>query len=176
MRVSEVDAVEHVLNRDDWPEGTTSFEVAAAAIKALDAVRSTTWRPLGSPLSVGMAFKSHYFSKTQLVAWIGEREPGGPTCAWVIFDGADHGIVTPSLSPFWGWTAPARLSDTVRTRLTTNKLGLKVGNKLHLDDNHQYKVLATAEKCALIMERYTRTVWAEANSVIDKLYKWEDKK
>lgn len=173
--MSEVEAVEYVLNRDDWPDGTTSFEVATAAIKALDAVRSTTWRPLGGPLTEGTAFKSHYLSKTQLVAWIGRGEPDGPELVWCIFDGAEHGMVTGSLSPFWQWTAPARMSDQVRSRLTTNKLGLKVGTKLRLDDSHQYKVLATAERCALIMERYTRTIWAESNSVFQRFYTWEGK-
>ena len=173
--MSETDAVEYVLNREDWPEGTTSFEVATAAIKALDAVRSTTWRPLGGPLVEGMTFKSHYLSKTQLVAWIGRGEPEGPELVWLISDGSEHGHVTTRLSPFWRWTAPARMSDTVKTRLTTNKLGLEVGNKLHLDDAHHYKVVATAEKCLLMVERYSRTVWAESNSVLDRYYTWEGK-
>lgn len=173
--MSEVDAVEYVLNREDWPDGTTSFEVATAAIKALDAVRSTTWRPLGGPLIEGTAFKSHYLSKTQLVAWIGRGKPDGPELVWCVFDGAEHGIVTASLSPFWQWTAPARMSDQVRSRITTNKLGLEVGFRLRLDDSHEYKVLAVAERCALIIERYTRTIWAESNSVLEKSYTWKGK-
>ena len=182
--MSEFDAVEHVLNRDDWPEGVTSQHVATEAIKALDAVRSSTWRPLGSPLKVNDTFKSHYFSKTQVVGWIGREVQGeGPELVWFISDGTEHGLITHLFSPFWRWSAPARMSDKVLERLTTNKLGLKVGNKIRLtaigsrmiDPNHEYKVLATAEKCVLVMERQTRGIWALDNSVLERFYVWEGK-
>lgn len=101
--------MEAVLSQD-WPEGTSTEMVAGECIKALDALRSTMWRPIGPPIMAGTAFKSIFLSKTQYVIWTGES--GGREYAWVVTADADYGTLMLIHSPFWQWTTPVPLKGS----------------------------------------------------------------
>jgi hypothetical protein len=107
---AEIEALRFILEKE-WPEGTSTDVVAKAAIKALDDLRSTTWRPVGPPLKTGQAFKHQYLSGTQFIAWIGEDD--GREMAWVVHDASDYGCYASTSSPFWKWTTPVALAKGV---------------------------------------------------------------
>jgi hypothetical protein len=114
----EVLSVRSVLERD-WPDGTPVEDVAKAVIKALDATRGTTWRPIGPPLKVGEGFKSIISSSTHFVAWIGED--GGKESAWIVDDKSLYGSITRLDSPFWKWTSPVKQAKPVTRRVKVQK-------------------------------------------------------
>src|SRR5207249_315581 len=87
---AELDAILFILNKE-WEDGTSSETVARATVKALDDLRSTTWRPIGPPLKVGEAFKGIISSKTQFIAWIGEEN--GRDLTWVVAEDSNYGCI-----------------------------------------------------------------------------------
>jgi hypothetical protein len=100
---AELNAVGFILQKE-WPDGTSDEDVAEAAIKALDKVRSTTWRPIGPPLHLRQAFKSIRTAETHYVVWIGEYD--GKEYAWIVTEKSEYGWFSLSSSPFWLWTEP----------------------------------------------------------------------
>jgi hypothetical protein len=100
---SEVTALRFILDKE-WPEGTSTETVAKACIKALDDLRSTTWRPVGPPLKLRQAFKSIMTAKTHYIVWIGEYD--GREYAWIVTEDSEYGWFSLSASPFWLWSQP----------------------------------------------------------------------
>lgn len=107
---AEETAVSAVLETE-WPDGTSTKDVAKCCIKALDQLRSTTWRPIGPPLTAGTAFTSIFLSKTQYVIWTGMS--AGAEYAWVVTADSDYGTLIPVHSPGWQWTTPVKLGKGI---------------------------------------------------------------
>jgi len=181
--------VEAVLSQD-WPEGTSTEMVAGECIKALDALRSTMWRPIGPPIMAGTAFKSIFLSKTQYVIWTGES--GGREYAWVVTADADYGNLIPVHSPGWQWTTPVKLgTGTNRTVKTVDAEGnetsekkfyppihealfqhpyMAAGDRIKFKDSREYTVEAVFSRGVLLRERESQLVWAEENGNLSKYY------
>jgi hypothetical protein len=127
---AEITAVRAVIDKD-WPEGTTSEQVARVAIKALDDLRMTSWRPVRPPLQIGQIFRHVVSKDTYYVAWIGLD--GSREMAWIVSNDSDYGWFTPHSSPFWKWSTMVDPPKGV-----TRKIKVKVKNEfgsIVLDDN-----------------------------------------
>jgi hypothetical protein len=164
---AELEAVRFILEKE-WPDGTSSDTVAKAAIKALDDLRSTTWRPIGPPLQIDSVFKHQLTSKTHYVRWIGEdaqRE-----MAWIVTQDSDYGAFVPTSSPFWRWTIPARVQEKTKEKILVNEIGMTVGDKIHVRNVGNYTVVAIAPGGVLMRNR-DGNHWAESNHGIQRYYK-----
>jgi hypothetical protein len=167
---AELKAVKFLLNID-WPEGTSDTTVATAVIKALDGVRSTTWRPIGPPPKVGDTFKSIITSKTHYVMWIGKESPQGPELAWIVTADSDYGWLSRSDSPLWKWTVAARVQEKTREKAITNEIGMVAGDKITLRQDGQYEILASFCRGVLMRSHQTGQIWPETNANIRKYYR-----
>lgn len=199
MKVSEVDAVIHVLDKE-WPEGTTSDLVAKAAIKALDDMRSSSWRPLGPPLQVDSVFKHQLTSKTHYVRWIGVDD--GRELAWIASEDSEYGSLVPTSSPFWRWTTPVKPGNgmtrnlkvidpetgeqkidedgnpvtekkfypPVHLKMPINDIGMMVGDRISTRNVGNYTVLAVCPG-GVLLRFHDGHVWAESNHGIQRYYK-----
>jgi hypothetical protein len=166
----EIDAICRILDKE-WPEDTVNETVAAAILKAVDATRSTLWRPLGAPLKPGMAFKGIWSSTTWIVAWIGPAEPQGREMAWLVHASADYGAIQPVESRAWQWTSPAAIRDATKEKILTNELGMVAGDKVTMRQDGQYLIEAVFSRGVLMRSRRTGMVWAETNGGLEKYYK-----
>jgi hypothetical protein len=111
LKASELDAVRFILEKE-WPDGTSSDTVARAAIKAIDDIRDTMWRPIGPPLQVDSVFKHHFTSSTLFVRWIGV-DAGGVELAWIVAEDSDYGHIARTDSLFWRWSTPVKESKGI---------------------------------------------------------------
>lgn len=107
-----VQSIMTVLARD-WPEGTSTEDVALGILKAHDKTLDTLFRPVGPPLKVGMAFKHYLISKTHVVAWIGP-DADGTELAWIVDESSNYGWIGRADSAWWRWTTP--VVDEARVR------------------------------------------------------------
>lgn len=165
---SELEAVRFVLDKD-WPDGTTSNDVAKAVIKAIDDLRSTTWRPVGPPVKVGEPFKSIISAKTHYVLWIGD-DGSGVEYAWIVTGDSEYGSFSPSSSPFWKWTTETRVMQKTIDKVTTNP-SYAVGELVQIRQGGLYEILAVHQNGVLFRDMETQAVWPESNHSLDKYYK-----
>lgn len=166
---SEIDAIVSQLNRE-WGDDSTVEDVAKAVLKAVDATRSTMWRPIGPPLKVGASFKSIFSSKTHYIPWIGEDQSGVEMC-WVVTSDSDYGHLARVDGRSWQWTTPARVQQKTIDKVFTNELGMAPGDKVTLRQDGQYTVEAVFCRGALLRHRQTGMIWSETNSELKKNYK-----
>lgn len=198
MKGTEVNALRFILEKE-WPEGTPTDTVAKACIKALDDLRSTTWRPVGPPLQLRQAFKSIISSSTHYVVWIGEYE--GREYAWVVAEGSEYGLFTLTSSPFWLWTEPVperkgtnrtvklvgpdgeyildddgnivtekKYYPPVHERIYVNEIGMVVGDRIKLRQYNRFEIIAVHAGGVLMKERDTGQLVPETNAHIQKYY------
>lgn len=116
---AEWTAVQAVLDKD-WPEGSTSEQVAKAAIKALDDVRLTASRPILPPFRQGMIIKHSVTRKISYVAWVGLTDEE-TEMVWIVDQDSDYGEFTFSSSMFWRWCSevdpPKGVTRNVRKKV-----------------------------------------------------------
>lgn len=197
-KAPEIEALRFILEKE-WPEGTSTETVAKAAIKALDDLRSTTWRPVGPPLKLRQAFKSIRTAATHYVVWIGEYE--GTEYAWVVTEDSDYGWFSRSSSPFWLWTEPVpekkgtnrsvkivgedgeyktdddgnfitekKYYPPVHERIFVNEIGMEVGDKIKLRQYNRFEVIAVHAGGVLMKDRDSGQIYPESNAHIQKHY------
>jgi hypothetical protein len=164
---SELTAVRFILEKE-WPDSTSSETVAKAAIKALDDLRSTTWRPIGPPVKVGEPFKSIITSKTHYVMWTGEYD--GREYAWIVTADSDYGWFAPLPSPFWLWTVPSRVMQKTIDAAKVNELGMVVGDRIKLRQYNRFEVIAVFSGGVLMKDRDSGQICPESNGNIEKYY------
>lgn len=165
----EVNAVCYVLNKE-WPEDSITQDVAEACIKVIDAIRATTWRPVGPPLKLHQPFKSIITQKTHYPMWVGTEREGGPELAWIVTADSDYGWFAPSDSPFWRWTVAARVQEKTVEKVMTNDAGMEPGDRITLRQDGQYEVMAVFCKGVLLKHRATGNMWPETNGNLAKYY------
>lgn len=129
VTLKEILAVTTALQRE-WPEGTSTETVSRALIKALDATRGTTWRPIGPPLKAGQAFRSIIDSATHVVAWVGP-DADGCQLAWIVSETSNYGWIGAVDSQFWRWTEP--VADEARVRKVSQGKRDHEGNLIYVD-------------------------------------------
>ena len=181
-------------------EDTEIKDLANACIKALDDLRSTTWRPIGPPLQVGQQFKWQFSSKMHFVAWTGE-DGDGKEYAWIITPDSDYGFLALVHSPVWRWTTPVQPSKGVTRKvqakdergellfdendepvkvdkyyppvhesLFINAVGMVPGDCIKFKDSREYSVEAVFTRGILLRERESGMIWAEENGNLSKYY------
>ena len=198
----EAEAVRFILDKE-WPDGTTSNDVATAAIKALDTLRGTMVRPVGPPLKEGMIFKSFLTSKVHYVIWIGEESPGGSVFAWIVTEDSDYGWFSRVSSPFWRYITPQEpgkgtvrnikqfdadgepILDDKGKQVTERKEyppvhlkilsneDWKIGDRLYVHQGNHYEVVAVHSRGIRMREAETGMVFPESNHDLVKFYKRE---
>lgn len=121
---SEIKAVAYVLQLDH--DGKSVEQVAEECIKALHSLHKTAVRQSMGPLVVGECFRTAY-GGPYIVAWNGHQY------SWLINKTDTRGLITHSDSRVWRWREPARITDGVRIKATTNADGHEVGDMFMIE-------------------------------------------
>lgn len=165
---AELDAVRFILDKE-WPDGTTSDSVARAAIKALDDLRSTAWRPLTGLPALNDIFKPQWSSKTHFVRWIGDER--GRQLAWMVTDDSDVGSITHVTSPLWRFTKPAgRISQEKIDSIAVNTLGVLKGDRLSIKNVGNFTVEEVFSR-GVLLRFQDGILWGESNHDLQRYYK-----
>jgi hypothetical protein len=160
-RSEQIKVIEALLDSDD-AEGKTLNQIATHIVDSYHDLLSGSLKAAPPPPVVGMAFKSPITGKVHHVAWMRDD------LVWLVSAGTRYGSISKTSDEFWQHIE----STNAKAGAPGNNPDWNVGDEVTLSQRRKtYRVVATHDKCVLLLDVKDGSVQADSNDNLTKFYR-----